>query len=395
MRDVSPSYARALRSVAAMFFINGAVYASFLPRLPELRTKLGVDLATIGLILTLAAVGGLLGSWLTGTVISRLGSKRAMILGVAGVIIALPLVGLSTSAAALFVALAMIQFFDVWTDASMNLQGSRISARRQVPIMNRLHGLWSLGAVTGGVVAAALAGAGLSIELHLAAVSIVLMLTILYAAPGLLADQPNSDPARPREGSPPTKPIGRRRLPAMLFVLGVAALVIEMVPTEWAPFRLSDDLGTGLGVAGLGFVAVTTGMMVGRFGGDFVQARLGRSRMTTAALIVSAAGLTLGTLFSSLPLTLAGFFIAGLGAAVLLPVLYDEAARAPGRTGAGLGALTAGIRVGAITAPVLVGVLADQAAISVGLAMLMVAGPAIVAMLGIDSARSSRPEWRH
>ncbi len=379
MTDVARLDARALKSVAVMFFINGAVYASFLPRLPELRTRIGVSLATIGLILTLAAVGGLIGSWLTGTVISRLGSKRAMILGAAGVIVALPLVGVSTSAAALFGALATIQFFDVWTDASMNLQGSWISARRRIPVMNRLHGLWSLGAVAGGAVAASLAGAGLSIELHMVAVSIALMLAILYAAPGLLADQPTVDLGENR-GEPRKDANSRRRLPAMLFVLGVAGLVIEMVPTEWAPFRLTEDLETGLGLAGLGFVAVTAGMMVGRFGGDVVQARLGRGRMTTVALAVAAAGLALGTLFSSLALTLGGFFITGLGAAVLLPVLYDDAARAPGRAGAGLGALTAGIRVGAIAAPVLVGVLADRQAISVGVAMLIVAGIAIVVM---------------
>ena len=46
-----------------------------------------------------------------------------------------------------------------------------------------------------------------------------------------------------------------------------------MVNSDWSAFRLTDDLGTSEGVAGLAFVAFTTGM-VGRFGGDAAVARL-------------------------------------------------------------------------------------------------------------------------
>jgi len=391
MTDASAKNARALRSLAVLFVMNGAVYASFLPRLPELRTEIGVDLATIGLILTLAAVGGLVGSSLTGLVIGLRGSRWAIVLGVAGVIVALPFIGVATSAVGLFAALATVQFFDVWTDAAMNLQGSRISGRRRVPIMNRLHGLWSLGTVAGGAVAALLAGAGLPIEAHLVGVSIVLVVALLYAAPGLLVGDAASDAPThiqtpiPAEAQPNQR--SHRRLLAVLFTLGVAALVIEIVPTEWATFRLREDLGTGLGVAGMGFVAVTTGMMVGRFGGDFAQARLGRARLTSTALGTAAVGLVVSTVFSSLAVTLVGFVIIGLGVAVLLPVLYDDAAKAPGRPGTGLGALTAGIRVGALAAPVLVGVLATVEWISVGLAMLMVSGPAVIVMMRAGAGR--------
>ena len=40
--------------------------------------------------------------------------------------------------------------FDVLVDVSMNMQASWLSARRHTPVMNRLHGLWSLGTVVGG-----------------------------------------------------------------------------------------------------------------------------------------------------------------------------------------------------------------------------------------------------
>ena len=83
-------------------------------------------------------------------------------------------------------ALAMLYTFDVVYDIAMNLQGSWLSARRHAPVMNRLHGLWSLGTVIGGVIAARAAAAGVSLATHLLVVSGVLLVTLLFVGRGLL-----------------------------------------------------------------------------------------------------------------------------------------------------------------------------------------------------------------
>ena len=67
----------------------------------------------------------------------------------------------------------------------------------------------------------------------------------------------------------------------------------------------------------------------------------------------------------------------GLGIATLLPGLYDAAAKLPGRSGAGLGALTAGIRTSVLTVPLTVGALAGTD-LAVGDAMAIVTLPALV-----------------
>ena len=53
--------------------------------------------------------------------------------------------------------LMVLLFFDIFIDVAMNVQGSALSARRHAPVMNRLHGLWSLGSVAGGVTTVVLA----------------------------------------------------------------------------------------------------------------------------------------------------------------------------------------------------------------------------------------------
>lgn len=176
---------RALRSVGLQFLVNGVVFASFIPRLPEIRTAIDVDLDRLGLLLTLGSLGGIAGSFLVSSVLSRFGTKRTMTVGALGLAATLPVIGFSTSATMFVAGLLVMQFFDVMTDMAMNMQGSWLSGRRSVPVINRLHGLWSLGSVIGGAGAAAVA-TSVSLRTHLVVVSLVLLATVAYVIPGLL-----------------------------------------------------------------------------------------------------------------------------------------------------------------------------------------------------------------
>ena len=72
--------------------------------------------------------------------------------------------------------------------------------------------------------------------------------------------------------------------------------------------------------------------------------------------------------------------LAGRGVATQFPKLYDDAAKFPGRPGAGLGALTGGSRVALLIAPVVVGSLAATS-LSVGTAIAIVTLPALAAFV--------------
>jgi MFS family permease len=163
----------------------------------------------------------------------------------------------------------------------------------------------------------------------------------------------------------------------LLVVAGMFAVVIEMTGMDWATFRLSDDFGASATVASLAFVAGTFGMTVMRFGGDFLQVRLGRMGLNRLSVALAATGLFAASLVPNEVVALVGFLFLGLGVATFMPKIYDDAARLPGRRGAGLGAMTAGMRVAFLCTPVLVGGLAGTS-LSVGDAIAVVTVPAIV-----------------
>lgn len=380
-KSFSRTDGRALAAVAAQFFVNGAVFASFIPRLPEIRDRLEISVGDLGIIKTAAGAAGLLGSVFVGRAIDRFGTRQVLL--VAGVLVAasLAVVGVAATPLVLLVGLIGMMTFDVPVDVAMNMQGSWLSARRRRPVMNRLHGLWSLGTAVGGLSASRIAAAGISLSAHLLIAALVLVLVTGLVCRDLLAE----DEHPPHSVAPVQT--GRRRsfdrVLLLFVVLGLSAVAIEATSINWVAFQFRDDYSRSAGFAALGYVAVTMGMTAGRFGGDWVTVVLGPRRLLRASCGLTALGLAAGTLSGHVGLSLLGYVAAGLGMATMLPMLYDRAVKYPGRPGAGLGALTAGLRAASLTLPFLVGQLADTE-LSMGHAIAIVTLPAAVVFLGIS-----------
>ncbi len=381
---------RALLAVASQFFINGLLFASFVPRLPEIRDQVDASVARIGLLLSAAGLSGLVGSALVSRAISRFGTRKVMIGAGIAVSASLPIIGMAQTPLVLLLGLIGMFSFDVPVDVAMNLQGSWLSARRRIPVMNRLHGLWSLGTVLGGLSSSRIAAAGVSLSLHLGLAGAVLLVGLTFISRGLLRkdEYPGSGlvgESRDREGKSHAGPA------LVLFVLaGLFAVVAESTSIDWASFRFADDFATSAGFAPLGYVAFALGMTVGRFGGDQASIVLGPGGLNLVAGSLAGSGLVLATLVSDRYVSLAGYGVAGVGIATMLPTIYDRAAKHPGRTGAGLGALTAGTRSASLAAPLLVGLLAASS-LSVGTSVALVTLPSVIGFVFLTRTLSEDP----
>jgi MFS family permease len=382
---------RVLVSLAVQFFVNGFVWATFVSRLPAVRDRVGISIGVLGLVLMIGNASSLLGSLFTDRVVARMTSRRVMIVGGLLYVAALPIIGWSTSAGVLVVGLIVLMWFDVFIDVSMNLQASVVSARRASPVMNRLAGMWSLGTATGGIVAALAAGAGIGPLPHYVATALVLAVAVLVVAPGLL----RTDDAHPeRQVSDMFDTHRWWRVGRTALALGTAsamAVALDVTSGDWATFRLVDDLDAGPRVAIGAFIAFTAGMTIGRFGGDWVSVRVGRTALTKGGATIGAVGLAIATLVPDQAVAVAGFLIAGLGTSVLAPQLADAAAWAPGRPGAGFKVLFVGHRVAALLTPLAIGGLADTSHFGVGAAMAIVGIPAAVVVFAVSTIAINEP----
>lgn len=352
---------RAILGVALLFFVNGVVVGSWLPRLPEIRDRLGIDLDALGLTLALGGLGSLVGSSLSGVVVARLGSRRTAVIAGLAVYLFLPLVAVAPTALLLSLVLAFMGFLDANADVGMNAVGVRVEETNGRSIMTRLHGLWSLGTLIGSGVSALAVLAGLGFGLQLSIISVVGIGTSLYAARLI----PDTTP-RAREGTRSGK------LAIGLMLAGGFAVFVEGAPFDWSALYLVDVTGSGQALAGVGVIVFTAGMLIGRLAGDHVVDRYGAVPTLYSGVMVSVLAMLFVVTLQTVPAALAGFLIWGLGISAALPVLYKLAGshRSFGE-GSGLAALTVGTRLGFMAAPALIGVAATAWTLPIAIAVVV------------------------
>ena len=265
---------------------------------------------------------------------------------------------------------------DTAVDVAQNAQGLRLQRGYGRSIINSFHGIWSTGSLVGGLLGAAAAGLDVPLAVHLGGVALV------FGAPALLVGRlmlPGHDDA-PAVAPPgaPGRPRGRRGAlvgVAALGALAACAVVVEDAGSSWSALYLQVELGAAPAVAGLGFVALSLAMTVGRFTGDRAVDRFGRRRVVQAGGVLSAAGLGAALALPSVPTTLAGFALAGLGVATLVPAAYSAADELPGlRSGVGLALVNVLLRIGFLVVPPLIGVVADATSLRVALLAVVAAG---------------------
>ncbi|MEZ5272421.1 MAG: MFS transporter [Ilumatobacteraceae bacterium] len=357
MTTTPTSPRRATLAVGVLFFVNGATFSNWLPRIPEIRDSLGLSNDSLGVTLLGGGLGGIVGSLIVGRISDRLGSRHLVVLAATLLSIGMPLVAFVPNAPLLLVVLSALGILDVLNDVAMNTQGVIAQARMSRPIMNRLHAAWSLGFTSGALVGAAAAAARIGIRWHLCIVGAVLLATVHTVRRRLDPVDPPPTPHTENAGT-----AKRRRVSGLAVLVALAAIGaigLEVLPNDWAAVLMRDAFDAGR-FAGLGTVACAGAMLIGRLAGDHVLMRVGEHRLLVGAQVLVGAGaaITVATPFTAVAVT--GLVVWGLGLSVFFPSLYSMAARLPGTSaGAGLGSMLFGQRSGALLVAVSTGAVGE------------------------------------
>src|SRR5579859_4671387 len=169
-------------SVSTVFFLHGAAGGMWIARIPAVQETLVLSVGELGLALLGGGLGSLLALLPGGALVARYGSRQVALWAPLPACAALALLALATNGSILFAALVLWGASAGVLDVAMNAQGSAIEQRRARPIMSSLHGLWSLGTMSGAAVAALVAGLGISVRAHLLVAAPILLGAMLVAA---------------------------------------------------------------------------------------------------------------------------------------------------------------------------------------------------------------------
>ncbi|TCK24788.1 MFS transporter [Pseudonocardia endophytica] len=384
---------RARAGVALVFATNGLVFSNVLPRYPEIKDSLGLTNAWFGVAVAAFPFGALVAGLAAGALVARFRSSRVATFGMAAIGAGIVLISFAPNGALLAAAMFLAGASDAIVDVAQNAHGLRVQRRYGRSILNSFHAAWSVGAVLGGLMGAAAAGLAVPLSLHLG-VSSVTSAAVAIAVYRLLLPGPEDAERSPAADTPSSRRPWAGLAPRVLLLLlafGVIAnsgTLVEDSGQTWAAIYLQGSLGAAAATAGLGFVALQGLQFVGRLTGDRLVDRFGQRAVARVGGLLVAGGMGLALAFPSVPGTIAGFGLAGLGVATLVPAAMSAADALPGlAAGTGLTIVTWLMRVGFLVSPPVVGVIADATSLRVGLLVVPLCGIVVLALAGVLAGR--------
>jgi predicted MFS family arabinose efflux permease len=365
--DMPHASHRARIAVAAVFFANGAGFASWVPHIPMVQAKLGLTAGVLGGALLAMAAGALAGIRFSGWATARAGSPTVVRASALLFFVALPLPLLAPRLAILVVALFLFGAGNGALDVSMNAQAVALEARWPRPIMSSFHGMWSLGGLVGATAAAVALAAGVPPLPHLLVATALLAAVTAAAATALLPPDADVRSGAPRFARPTRAMLG-------LGLVAFLALLSEGAMGDWSAVYLRHSLGTTGATAALGFAAFSLTMAAGRFLGDGLVARFGDERVVRRSTASAALGLGAALVVAHPIAAILGFATVGFGIANLIPIAFRTAGTLPGVAASqGIAAVGTFGYVGFLAGPPLIGLAADLVTLPAALGIVVAA----------------------
>lgn len=341
-------------AVSALFFLNGLIVGGWAPLVPEIAGRHGLSESQVGLLILAFGGGSILIMPLSGALIARIGARPVLRVTALACCFGLLPVVLAPHVALLAVVMFCFGGLIGSMDIAMNANAVVVEKRLSRAIMSSCHGFWSLGGLFGAGLGGwliALAGT----TGHALIILVVTLAIAVAALPHIADDLPAEDGAKPKF---------RLTLKPLPYVLGLVAL-FSMVPEgavlDWGALYLRQDLGADVTTSGLAFAAVAATMAVMRFAGDAVRQRFGAVATVRVSTLFAAAGLIVAAGASTSAMAIAGFALAGVGLANLVPVVLSAAGNLPGLPpGVGISIATSMGYTGILMGPAAIGFVAEH-----------------------------------
>jgi MFS family permease len=377
----------ARKAITAVFLLTGILYGAWAARIPGVRDRLDLSDGELGIALAFVPIGAVIAMPLAGALSARIGSRGATRLGFAALCLTTGIVALAPSLVVLCALAAALGVGMGSVDVAMNVHGVTVERRYERPIFVGLHAGFSFGGLLGAATGALVAAAGVDERVHLAATA------ALAATIGLLWSRqllPAAEDAATDDQRLFVRP------PRRVWALGglaFACLLIEGASADWSGVYLKDELGTGAGMAALGFTAFSVTMTLGRLVGDRLVERFGPVAVVRAGGLVAAAGFGFALLVATPAAGLVGFASLGAGMSSIVPIVFRAAGHVPGvPSGVAVSAVTTIGYLGFVTGPAIIGALAEVTGLPAALGVVAVLGAIVSALAKTTAAgRAERP----
>ena len=361
--------ARARWATRLQFMALGVIVGTWGTQIPSVKARYALSEATLSLVLLAVAIGTVLALFIAGRVVGRLGARKTSALAALSMSlmlgVALEFPGVAALVPAMLIFGASMSLFDV----AINTEGSELESLSARALMSNLHGMFSIGGMSGAALVALLFDLGLAPRMQLFCVCGVIAVVALVASRGMLETHAGSEDAGGEAHF--AWPRGLLLLIGVLILCGMTA---EGVMYDWSVLYLKQEVGLPQAQAALGYAAFSAAMAMSRFGGDPLRARYSERALLRLGGIVAAVAMVGVLISTNAFIAFIGFALIGAGLAPVAPILFNAATRVPGVSrAAAIASVTSIGYSGFMLGPPLIGGIATATSLTVALGVVVLA----------------------
>jgi MFS family permease len=362
-------------AIMTAFFLQPIAFGSWLPQIPGVQERLALGPAELAIALLGLPTGILLMLPFAGQLVGRIGSRNTLLYGFPVFLALVPLPVAAPDIVSLFLLLVLLGMGLSTIELGLNVEADIIEKRGSASIMNRCHGFWSLGIMTGSLIGAGFLALHTSPALAIGLLSLLLVPIAFVVCRALpLHEVPAAEAQPPSSWRLPSPGI----LGISLFVFGIT--MTEGAVADWSAVYLKDVFSTSGMATGMGYVVFAMMVSVGRFLGDAAKERFGPVVLARICLSFSLAGMLLVVVAPVTAIVYLGLGCVGLGVSVGFPLAVTASADLGDRPAAENVAILSFIALfGFLVGPPMIGFVAELSGLRSGLAMLL--PPLLLSML--------------
>jgi hypothetical protein len=378
-------------AITAVFFADGALFGTWVSRIPALSDHVHADPGILGLCLLAPAAAAVVSMPLVGRVLPGRSSAVFCRMSVAGLMVAIQLPALARTVPALAASLLVVGAVNSTLDLVMNAHGVSIERGMNQPILSSLHAAFSFGGFAGAGLGALAAALGVAPLAHFAFAAALLGVPVLLTTGWLPRDDHDADAQAPK--------LRWTRIPARLALLGVAcffSLLAEGGASDWSAKLVRDDLAGTAALGAVAYAVFSVAMGTGRLLADRLWVRWGAAGLLRRSGALAALGFAAGLGAGTVPTAVAGFAALGLGLAGIVPTLFRAGADHPGvSTGPALAAVSSLGYLGFLAGPPIIGGIAQLTSLRLACGVVVLAGLVVLLLAPVAEAEVTVPERSH
>lgn len=308
-------------SLAVSFFVQGAVFALLVTRIPAIQDRYGISDALLPAFLAGVPVLAGVGSVAAEHLVKRFPPSAVLRWSQPVVCLSLLGVGLGDAMWELAVALGAFGLSVGALDASMNMLGVSLQRVYGRSIMLGFHGAYSLGGITGASLAWVGAHWDLSLLLSYGS-AVVVFIPLAFAGSRWYVDR--QAPVAAGEAGPGPA-LGLRLLLPLCLVMAFA-YIGDATVSNWSAKYLEDVLHSSEELATVPYNLYMVTMLLGRLVGDRAVERYGAVVVLRGGAVLAALGFAAVAAGPGPGMVIAGFSLVGLGLSVVVPQAFVLAA---------------------------------------------------------------------